>query len=194
MLNKGLPRQLTQIDSLQGAYEALRGYPMIGGFLAYQYAIDLNYSAVLNFTEDEFVMPGPGARSGIRKCFSTIGSYSEADVIRWMKDNQEEEFAKRDLPFKSLWGRDLQLIDCQNLFCEVDKYARIYHPEVKGISDRIKIKQEYRPASKPIDYWFPPKWGINEVVKQWQENLRVHGTKDLRQKDETTFVVGAYRL
>ena len=35
-----------------------------------------------------------------------------------------------ELDFQNLWGRRLQLIDCQNLFCEVDKYSRVYpaHP------------------------------------------------------------------
>jgi len=49
----------------------LRSYPAIGGFLAYQYFIDLNYTPVLMFDEMEFVVPGPGAQDGIRKCFGT---------------------------------------------------------------------------------------------------------------------------
>jgi hypothetical protein len=63
-----------------------------------------------------------------------------------------------------LWGRSLQLIDCQNLFCEVDKYARVYHPEIQGRSGRVRIKQHFRPTTTPIDYWYPPKWGLNERV------------------------------
>jgi len=112
-------------------------------------------------------MPGPGARSGIRKCFADYGSYSESDLIRWMADHQDEEFARRGIEFPSLWGRPLQLIDCQNLFCEVDKYARVYHPEATGLSGRARIKQEYRRNSEPVGYWFPPKWGLNESVASW---------------------------
>jgi hypothetical protein len=29
----------------------------------------------------------------------------------------------------TLFGRRLHSIDCQNLFCEVDKYARVAHPQ-----------------------------------------------------------------
>ena len=130
MMRDDLPGQLAECGSMQRAFDLLRQYPMIGDFLAYQYVTDLNYSDLLNFSEMEFVMPGPGARSGIRKCFADYGSYSESDLIRWMADHQEEEFAKRGIEFSSLWGRPLQLIDCQNLFCEVDKYARVYHPEL----------------------------------------------------------------
>ena len=39
---------------------------------------DLNYTTVLDLSEMEFVMPGPGARSGIRKCFADPGDYDEA--------------------------------------------------------------------------------------------------------------------
>jgi hypothetical protein len=58
----------------------------------------------------------------------------------------------------------LQLIDCQNLFCEVDKYARVYHPEMTGKSGRSRIKQRFHPKASPIDYWYPPKWGLNERI------------------------------
>ena len=54
-------------------FAALRAYPTIGDFLAYQYATDLNYSTLTGFSETEFVMPGPGALSGLRKCFADTG-------------------------------------------------------------------------------------------------------------------------
>src|SRR5690606_17361184 len=113
----------------------------------------------------DFVVPGPGAKDGIRKCFASLGDYSEADIIRWVTDNQESEFERLGINFQSLWGRPLQLIDCQNLFCETDKYARVAHPEIQGISDRKRIKQIYRPSSyQKIEYFYPPKWGINDRI------------------------------
>jgi hypothetical protein len=79
-------------------------------------------------------------------------------------DRQQGEFERLNLPFQSLWGRPLQLIDCQNLFCEVDKYSRLKHPEITGISGRTRIKQKFRPNPSPVDYWYPPKWGLNEKI------------------------------
>ena len=70
-------------------------------------------------------------------------------------------FERLGLKFRSLWGRMLQLIDCQNLFCEVDKYSRVRHPEVAGVSGRTRIKQKFSENSDPIEYWYPPKWGLN---------------------------------
>ena len=75
-------------------------------------------------------------------------------------ERAEAEFSRLDLRFQSLWGRPLQLIDCQNVFCEVSKYARVAHPEVTGESDRTRIKQKYTLRPAPIPQWYPPKWGL----------------------------------
>jgi hypothetical protein len=170
MMKEDLPSRLHDCRSMQQAFELLRAYPMMGDFLAYQYVTDLNYSKLLDFSEMDYVVPGPGARSGIQKCFADRGSYSEADLIRWMAEHQDEEFAGRGIEFRSLWGRRLQLIDCQNLFCEVDKYARVYHPDVAGLSSRMRIKQEYRRNPNPVDYWLPPKWALNERIAVWRSS------------------------
>jgi hypothetical protein len=159
-----LLKRIQSAKSLESVYQTLLSIPTFGSFLAYQYTIDINYSNIIDFSEMDFVMPGPGARDGIRKCFLNLGDYSEADIIRWVADNQELEFERLNINFQNLWGRALQLIDCQNLFCETDKYARVAHPEVQGLSNRKRIKQIYRPLNNKIDYFFPPKWGINEYI------------------------------
>jgi hypothetical protein len=81
-----------------------------------------------------------------------------------MADAQEAQFARLGLGFDGLRGRRLQLIDCQNLFCEVDKYAQAVHPEIAGISGRTRIKQAYRRDTAPLTAWFHPKWGLNGTV------------------------------
>lgn len=162
MMGSGLVDQVTSAGSLRGVFEVLHSYPGVGDFLAYQYAIDLNYSAVMDHDEMEFVVAGPGARDGIRKCFGPAADGIESEIIRYMAQHQQEHFARLGLRFPGLRGRPLQLVDCQNLFCEVDKYARVAHPGIAGHSGRTRIKQIYRPASEPVPpAWFPPKWGIN---------------------------------
>ena len=163
-VNNSLVQRLMDSKSLKDVYNILINIPTFGPFLAYQYTIDLNYSNIINFSEMDFVVPGPGARDGIRKCFISLGDYTEADVIRLVTEKQENEFDRLDIDFKSLWGRPLQLIDCQNLFCETDKYARVAHPDIQGISDRKRIKQIYKPVNDKIDYFFPPKWKINSFI------------------------------
>lgn len=162
IINSGLAQRIDKLKNLESLYNHLLAYPSIGPFLAYQYAIDINYSNIVNFSEMDFVKAGPGARDGIRKCFSDPGAYSEEDIIKMMTEQQREEFERLNLPFKTLWGRELQLIDCQNLFCEVDKYLRVVHPEAQSLSNRKRIKQKYKQSSLgQIEYFFPEKWNLN---------------------------------
>lgn len=160
MAASGLAARLEEADSLQAVFQLLRSYPAIGDFLGYQLSVDLNYSVALNFSEMDFVVPGPGARDGIRKCFGPAADGVEADIIRHAADHQGEYFEQLGLEFAGLWGRPLQLIDIQNLFCEVDKYARVAHPGITGHSGRSRIKQRFAPVSEPVTAWFPPKWGL----------------------------------
>lgn len=164
MIESNLPELIADSNSLEEVFLLLRRYPTIGNFLAYQYCIDINYSDLINFSEMDFVVPGPGAKDGIKKCFFDLSNYSETDIIHYMTDIQEKEFERLELDFKDLWGRKLSLIDCQNLFCEVDKYSRIAHPNINGISGRKRIKQKFHPNNDKIKYWYPPKWGINDRI------------------------------
>jgi hypothetical protein len=164
MMAQALPEKLAAARTMQKGFELLREYPTIGDFLAYQFVTDVNYSDVTNFSEMDFVIPGPGARDGLRKCFADTGGLSDAELIRLMADRQEQECARLGLEFASLWGRPLQLIDCQNLFCEVDKYARVAHPEAAGLTGRTRIKQKFAAQVQPIEFWYPPKWGINDRI------------------------------
>jgi hypothetical protein len=160
MMRTGAPKQVAQAPSLEAVFNLLRGYPSLGDFLAFQFTIDLNYSAPLKFTEMDFVVAGPGARDGIRKCFVDTAGLCEADVIRAVTDMAGCEFERLGLGFRDLWGRPLQLIDCQNIFCEVDKYARVVHPEATGASGRTRIKQRFAPHPAPLPQWYPPKWEL----------------------------------
>jgi hypothetical protein len=166
MLRDELPDRIAEATSMDKVFTMLRTYPSIGNFLAFQMTIDLNYSQTLNFSEMEFVVPGPGALDGIRKCFESLGDYSTADTIRFVAETQIEQFQLRGIPFKSLWGRSLQLVDCQNLFCEVDKYARIAHPEIQIPTGRHRIKQRYQPSSPQFEPWYPPKWRLGATSDQ----------------------------
>ncbi len=165
MMNDGAPDRIARARSLADVFATLRSYPSLGDFLAFQFTIDLNYSELIDFSEMDFVMAGPGAKDGIRKCFTDTAGLTEAEVIRTVTERANDEFARLGLEFKKLWGRALHLIDCQNLFCEVDKYARVVHPEFSGASGRTRIKQKFLARAAPIPQWYPPKWklGVPEL-------------------------------
>jgi hypothetical protein len=161
MMDDDLPARIQKSRSLRQVYELLRPYPGLGPFLAFQYAIDLNYSRFLDFNESDFVIAGPGALDGIAKCFGDLGRTAPEEVIYAMVDRQEPEFGRLSLSFNGLYGRRLQPIDCQNIFCEISKYARVTHPEVRGTTERKRIKQSYRPAARALSTpTFPPRWNL----------------------------------
>lgn len=162
MMDTGLARKIALTKNLKDLYVLLLEYPTLGKFLAFQFSIDINYSELCDYSEMSFVVAGPGAQNGIKKCFSNLEKYSFEDVIKFVAEQQESEFEKRNLKFKSLYGRRLQLIDCQNLFCEVDKYARVAYPEIHGKDNRKRIKQKYDKKLDEIHFFYPPKWGIND--------------------------------
>lgn len=165
MMADSLPQKVEHARSLSEVFELVRPYPGLGPFLAFQYAIDLNYSSMLDFDEADFVVAGPGALDGIAKCFSDIGGMSAEDVIFEMVQRQDYEFERLGLTFNGLYGRRLQPIDCQNIFCEISKYARVVHPDVRGVTDRKRIKQSYKPAGRPLDTpMFPPRWNLDVPV------------------------------
>ena len=164
MMADRLPERLAQTPTMQDGFEKLRAYPTIGDFLAYQFITDINYSELTDFSEMDFVVPGPGARDGLRKCFVDPGGLNEPELIHLMADLQEKEFERLGLNFQSLWGRRLQLIDCQNLFCEVDKYARVAHPTVLGKTGRVRIKQKFEQTPDPLELFYPPKWKLNDKI------------------------------
>jgi hypothetical protein len=161
MMHDKLPDRVRQARTLREVYEHLARYPGIGPFLAFQYTIDLNYSELLTHAENAFVVAGPGALDGIAKCFTNTGGRSAEEVIYWVCDQQERAFDEADLNFQTLYGRRLQPVDCQNLFCEISKYARVAHPDIRGLSGRTRIKQIYRPHPTPLPPpMYPPRWDL----------------------------------
>ena len=159
-----LAERILEAESLEEVYDLLHTFPLMGDFMSYQMAIDLNYSEHVNFSENDFTKPGPGALRGIKKVFSDLGGLTPQEVIMWMVDNQEAEFARLGLDFGGLWGRPIQAIDAQNLFCETDKYCREAVPELA--SARSRIKSRYVSTPEPMTLFFPPKWGINGHIPQ----------------------------
>ena len=150
--------KILKAKTMEEAFNILKSYPLIGNFMAYQLVTDINYSDVVDWREDEFTVAGPGSLRGIKKCFIAKGKMSNEDIIRYMYEHQDEEFKRLNLDFKRIGDRPLQLIDCQNIFCELDKYCRQAAPELK--SNRTKIKKHYVQKNEKIIYTYPPKWNI----------------------------------
>jgi len=75
MMREKVPAKVTKAKSLEQVFTLLLSYPSLGPFLAFQFTIDINYSELCSFSEMDFVVAGPGARDGIRKCFSETSNH-----------------------------------------------------------------------------------------------------------------------
>ncbi|MBM0202960.1 hypothetical protein JNW90_07510 [Micromonospora sp. STR1s_5] len=155
--------------------------------------MDLNYSSLLDFSEADFVIAGPGALDGISKTFASTGGRTPEAVIRWVTERQTDELAGRGLEFPGLFGRPLQPIDRQNLLCEISKYARVAHPEIVGVSNRRRIKQSYKGSGQGLPTpVFPPCWGL--VVTQSNALAAAGRTAGCSSISHRTSGVGADRI
>ncbi|MBP2295095.1 nucleotide kinase domain-containing protein [Azospirillum rugosum] len=190
-INERLDRSISGANSLEQVVHSLQSFPLMGPFMAYQTAIDINYSELINFSENDYTQAGPGALRGLKKAFSDLGDYSPADAILWMTDRQEIEFEALGLPFNGLFGRPLHAIDCQGLFCELDKYCREAAPEL--ISNRSRIKARFSPSRKSLPLFFPPKWALslpNNILsvqqsRSYQKNKPIQYDLFMDDHDET---------
>ena len=179
MVKGGVIQLVQRASSLESIYWTLNGYKLVGKFLSYQIATDINYSDVVDFDDNEFTMAGPGAERGIKKVFSNTGGNTPAQIIQWMRQRQAEEFEKRGVPegVRTLWGHELQAIDIQNCFCETDKYSRVAFPDLGDGPSRIKqtFKRDPKPVPAPF---YPPKWGINDKVGELPEVSKIKSPDD----------------
>ena len=158
---------LKQASYLADVFEWILSFPGQGDFTAYQLLLNLSYTSVLNFSDLDFVICGPGSRSGLSKLFPGIClPEMEEPVIRWLVETQDDHFARLGLSFNGL-GPDrlpLRLADMEHLLCEVDKYARIAHPTVKATygpqHTRILRGSKFEPSDDqfPSEPYLPTAW------------------------------------
>ena len=159
MLQDGLPLKLQQARTLRDAFSLLKSYDSIGDFLAYQFITDLNYSSHIHYPDErQFVVAGVGAKRGLKKCFKNYAQFQDEYLIEWTYNRQNGEFKKYNLAWQPLHGLPLELIDIQNIFCEVDKYLRLAEPQlnnlIKGAPTK-RIKQLYKPTYQSLNQTLP---------------------------------------
>ena len=70
MMEDGLPERLAQTSTMQEGFEKLRLIRPSAISSPINSSPDINYSEITDFSEMDFVVPGPGARDGLRKCFT----------------------------------------------------------------------------------------------------------------------------
>ena len=107
-------------------FEALESCPGLGRFLAYQIFVDFTYIPAFPFSENEFVVAGPGCKKGLRYLFSNTDGLTDEELLFWLRDNQKRVLGDltrilTDLPMNE---RTLSVMSLQNCMCEFSKYIR----------------------------------------------------------------------
>lgn len=141
---KGVKKASNQLE----VFNHLKSFSGIGNFLAYQIFIDFTYIKSFPFTENNFVISGPGCERGINWIFSNRDGMNSEECLFWFTINQHKIAEK----FNEKWDMDdlfnflpknqrlYTLMDMENSgACEIDKRCR-----TKFSGKRPKQKYHYR--------------------------------------------------
>lgn len=106
--------------------EALTDIPGISSFLAYQIFVDFTYLPEFPWSENEFVLSGPGCSRGLSNLFKDKGGLTDEELLFWLRDNcpftQEElDEVMTDLPKRE---RRMNVMSLENCMCELSKYVK----------------------------------------------------------------------
>lgn len=164
-------------DSL-AAIRLLEEITNVGPFLSYQLLTDLGYHSDFIFPENFYTCAGPQAIEGIAQAFGKSNPTQCASIIEQQTEQQEYKFEKLGLPAISTFGRRLQLIDCQNLFCELVKYIRLSERVERNLvyyaNNKTKRRRIYRPTDAPPKLGYPNNWGVNNAMMGSLKYSNIH--------------------
>ena len=149
----GLYDTVKKAKSLGTIHKALCAIPGIGPFNAYEIEVDISYADWNNHSEDEWVNPGPGCQRGLKFIFPGIKPNECTQIIHVLRQVQDEEFKRLNLPFMDIAykKRDLTLRNIEHCCCEAFKYFKALHglgrprnkfkpKAVKGTKDFERLK------------------------------------------------------
>lgn len=116
----------------QDIFNTLQSVSGIGYFLAYQIFVDYTYCPESPWSENEFVVAGPGARRGLDLIFDNKDGMSYEECLFWLRDNWVSICEWLVLPwnpdkiFVDLAPEDryMNVMSLQNCHCEISKYIR----------------------------------------------------------------------
>lgn len=138
--------KLLSASDQKAAFEAVKEIQGFADFLAYQIFVDLTYIEEFPFSENEFVVAGPGCQKGLNKLFDDYDGLTLEETLFWLTDNIDEIFNEVHPPF---WAgrlfvdlpqedRFFSVMCLENCMCEFCKYIRTIEGNGRP---RVKYKQ-----------------------------------------------------
>lgn len=155
--------KLLKAKDQQEAFEVIKSVRGFADFLAYQVFVDLTYIEDFPFSENEFVIAGPGCKRGLDLIFTDKDEMNYEECIFWLRDKINEEgyslfmndelydyeqskgyFFKNYIPEKLFsdlpkYDRCMNVMSIENCMCELSKYIRT----VNGTG---RPKNKYKPC------------------------------------------------
>jgi hypothetical protein len=155
-LQAQVPRLLAAIksaNSLHRVWQIFNDTQGFGRFLAYELAIDVNYSRLLSFSENDWVNAGPGCKRGIQWIWGARNpGIKWEDYITFLQVRQEAFISRADRldEWHQVWpGYAMTLRGVEHSLCEFQKYARArYHRNPDGTPSRSATRK-YAPSMQP---------------------------------------------
>ena len=127
---QNIVREITKSNNPKQVFEILKSFNGLGDFLAYQIFVDFTYIPEFPFSENEFVIAGPGCKNGLNLIFEDLGGLGYEEALFWLRDNQNEIFSQFNYNPKELFSdlpeedRHLNIMSLENCMCEISKYLR----------------------------------------------------------------------
>ena len=133
-------------ESQKDVFDLLSNVKGYGKFLAYQLFVDMTYIPEFKFSENEFVVAGPGCERGLHLVWEDFDGLNYAEMLFWLRENIQTVWKDAGLEYdletllddKEVSDRFLSVMSLQNIHCETTRYIRT----AKG-TGRPKVK--YRP-------------------------------------------------
>lgn len=129
-IKKDFAGRIVQAKTAEEVFSILREIRGCANFLAYQIYVDLTYIKDFPFTEDEFVVAGPGCKKGEDFLFARREGLSYEQALFYLRDHQEDLFGRevleKELSYLPEKHRRLTVMDIENSMCELSKYCRVH--------------------------------------------------------------------
>jgi hypothetical protein len=169
--NTQMDYQIIENDNIMQIFSKLNNVTGLGGFTAYQYIQDLSYSDIFEWDAmsqlNTFCSAGIGTVRGIERVFD-IEQKRKIDysgIVLWTHQNFKKlmkEYGYWDT-FRPLPNYLPAVADLSNCFCETDKYIRAMGCQKDKVSGK-RMKVKFSPSMNSINYIFPPKLKIKNLV------------------------------
>ena len=133
LIEHGITTAIKLCKTQQEVMNTITQYQGVGIFLGYQIFVDFTYIPEFPFSENEFVVSGPGCHRGLELLFKNKDGMNDAECLFWLRDNIDKIFQDQvdsnwnterlfwDLPE---YDRHMNVMSLENCFCELSKYVR----------------------------------------------------------------------